>query len=48
MQLELPYSIHTPANQISRTQHGTQASIPLQNVPQKYGYVEHRVIRNLV
>jgi hypothetical protein len=30
---ELPYSIHTPANQTSRIEHGTHAFKPLQKVP---------------
>jgi hypothetical protein len=41
MRRELPCSIHTPANQTSRTEHGIHASKPRLASPQKYGYVEH-------
>jgi hypothetical protein len=36
------FSIHTPANQTSRIEHGTHASKPPPKSPQKFGYVEHR------
>jgi hypothetical protein len=45
---ELPCSIHTTANQTSRTEHGTHDSKAPPKSPQKYGYVEHIVICSLV